>query len=45
MAARIAEFVFDTGEYFVARLQDGGVRVGMNDVVALDVPAGHELHA
>ncbi|KAA0178793.1 hypothetical protein FX016_22945 [Cupriavidus gilardii] len=44
-ATRIAGFLFDNGEFFAAHLDDGGARVGMNGVVALDVPAGHELHS
>lgn len=43
--AKISEFIFDNGEYFAAHTADGGARVGMNGVVALQVPAGHALHS
>lgn len=43
--AAIAKFIFDNGEYFAAHTADGGARVGMNGVVALQVPAGHDLHS
>lgn len=43
--AHITEFIFDNGEFFAAHLDNGGARVGMNGAVALDVPAGHGLHA
>lgn len=43
--AQITALIFDNGEFFAAQLNNGGVRVGMNGVVALNVPAGHELHA
>lgn len=43
--ARITEFIFNTGEYFAAHLDNGGARVGMNGYIALDVPASHSLHA
>lgn len=40
----ITGFIFDNGEYFAAHLENGGVRVGMNGLVALDLPAGHRLY-
>lgn len=43
--AHITDFIFDNGEYFAAHLDNGGARVGMNGYIALDVPAGHALHA
>lgn len=36
-------FIFDNGEFFVAKTTQGGARVGMNGVVALQVPADHAL--
>ncbi len=39
----ISNFVFDTGEYYVAHTQGGGAAVGMNNVCHLRVPSGHEL--
>lgn len=45
MSARTTSFIFDNGEYFAAHLNNGGIRVGMNGVCALDVPAGHPLYA
>lgn len=44
-AAHTTSFVFDNGEYFVAHLDNGGARVGINSVIALDVPANHALYA
>lgn len=44
MTAHTTKFVFDNGEFFVAHLDNGGARVGMNNVVALDVPADHDLY-
>jgi len=38
-------FIFDNGEYFAAHLDNGGVRVGMNGYIALDLPANHPLYA
>lgn len=35
----------ETADYFVADLDNGGLRVGMFGVVALDVPAGHSLYS
>lgn len=43
--AHTTEFLFDNGEYFAAHTADGGARVGMNGVVALQVPADHALYA
>lgn len=44
-ASHTTEFLFDNGEYFAAHTSNGGVRVGMNSIVALEVPADHELYA
>jgi hypothetical protein len=43
-AAHTTTFLFDNGEYFAAHLDNGGARVGMNSIVALDVPADHDLY-
>jgi hypothetical protein len=43
--AHTTQFIFDNGEFFVAHLDNGGARVGMNDVLALDVLADHALYA
>jgi hypothetical protein len=32
-------------DYFVANLDNGGIRVGLKNVGAIDVPAGHALYA
>lgn len=45
MTKKITQFIFDDGEYFAAHLEEGGLRVGMNGLMALDVPAGHDLYA
>jgi hypothetical protein len=45
VASHTTQFLFDNGEYFAAHTSDGGARVGMNGVVAFEVPAGHALHA
>jgi hypothetical protein len=45
MASHTTQFLFDDGEYFAAHTDNGGIRVGMNAVVAIEFPAGHELHA
>jgi hypothetical protein len=42
---RITEFKFDNGDYFAAHTHDGGFRVGMNNLVAIEFPAGHPMHA
>jgi len=41
--APISQFVFDTGEYFVAHTTDGGARAGMNGYLSLQVGANHAL--
>lgn len=41
---RITNFIFDTGVYFAAHLSNGGARIGMNGVIALDVLANHALY-
>jgi hypothetical protein len=37
------EFIVDGHDYFVARLDNGGVRVGMVGGNAFDIPATHAL--
>ena len=36
-------FNFDTGTFFAARTSNGGIRVGMNGVVAIEFPLGHAM--
>jgi hypothetical protein len=43
MGNTLTEVFFDDGEYFVGLLHNGA-RVGMNGVVALDVPWNHALY-
>ena len=43
--ARTTEFLFNGLDYFVAKLDNGGVRFGFKGVHCLDAPAGHSLHA
>lgn len=35
------EFKFDNGEFFAAHTNNGGYRIGMNGVCAIEYPAGH----
>jgi len=42
---RTTEFKFNNGTYFAARTDNGGFRVGMNDVCAIEFPAGHAIRA
>lgn len=37
------EFLFQGADYFVAMLDNGGVRIGMVGDYATDIPAGHEM--
>lgn len=39
----ITEFLFKGSDYFVAMLDNGGVRIGMVGDYATDFPAGHEM--
>lgn len=41
----ITEFLFKGAEYFVAMLDNGGVRIGMVDGHMTDVPQEHEAFA
>jgi hypothetical protein len=45
MASHTTKFLFDDGEYFAAHTDSGGIRVGMNAVIAIEFPAGHELYS
>jgi len=35
------KFIFDNGTFFAAHLDNGKVRLGMNDIKAFDLPVGH----
>lgn len=39
--ARTTEIILETTEYFVAHLDNGGVRVGMFEICAVDFPSTH----
>lgn len=43
--SQTTSFKFDTGTFFVAYTDVGGIRVGMNGVIAIEFPAGHESFA
>jgi len=44
MAIRhIVDFIVD-GEYFVANVDDGRVRVGLIGIMSVDIPAHHPLY-
>lgn len=45
MRSHTTEFKFDNGEFFAAHTDNGGYRVGMNDVVAIEFPANHANRA
>jgi len=38
-------FNFDNGTFFAARTSTGGIRVGMNNLCAIEFPPGHTLRA
>jgi len=38
-------FNFDDGTFFAARTNTGGIRVGMNNLCAIEYPAGHAMFA
>lgn len=44
MAAHTTTIICDTGDYFAAHLDNGGVRIGMVGGVCHDVPAGHSSY-
>lgn len=37
------KFNFDNGTFFAARTTTGGVRVGMNNLCAIEFPPGHTM--
>lgn len=39
--AHTTTFLFNDGDYFVAMLDDGGVRIGLTGVTCYDIPKGH----
>ncbi|WP_027813354.1 hypothetical protein [Burkholderia cenocepacia] len=41
---RITEFLFDNGDYFVARTDMPGVRIGMVGGTCFELPAGHAYY-
>lgn len=43
--AHTTEFKFDNGEFFAAHTDNGGFRVGMNGLCAIDFPADHTTRA
>lgn len=44
-ASHTTEFNFDDGTFFATHTDNGGFRVGMNDVCAIEFPAGHANRA
>jgi hypothetical protein len=38
-------FNFDTGTFFAAHTSNGGIRVGMNGLCAIEFPPGHPMFA
>lgn len=45
MNTTTTQFIFDNGEFFAAHTSNGGVRVGVNNFAAFEVPPGHALYA
>lgn len=45
MNARTTKIIDENADYFIADLNNGGVRLGMFDVCAFDFPAGHAEYA
>ena len=45
MTSRIATFIVDGSDYFVANLDDGGVRVGLVGGGCISFHKGHKYHA
>jgi hypothetical protein len=39
------KFNFDTGTFFAAHTSNGGIRVGMNGLCAIEFPQGHAMFA
>jgi len=44
MIAHTTDILRENETYFVADLNNGGVRIGMKNVVAFDFPASHKLY-
>ena len=42
---RTTQIIFENDEYFLAHLDNGGVRVGMFEICSVDFPKGHEEYA
>lgn len=40
----ITTFIFDDGEFFCAHTDMPGVRVGMNNINAFNIPRGHAFY-
>ena len=45
MTAATTNIIAKNAEYFIADLNNGGVRIGMFDVCAFDFPASHAEYA
>lgn len=43
--ARTTQIIFENADYFLAHLDNGGVRVGMFEICAVDFPASHQCYA
>lgn len=41
MRSHTTVFHFDNGTFFAAHTDNGGFRVGMNDLCAIEFPVGH----
>jgi hypothetical protein len=41
--SHIRNFNFDTGTFFAAHTSAGGIRVGMNNLCAIEFPKGHAM--
>lgn len=39
--AHTTEMLFDNGDYFIANLDDGGIRLGMRDMASINFPNDH----
>lgn len=45
MRSHTTVFHFDNGTFFAAHTDNGGFRVGMNNLCAIEIPAGHQARA
>lgn len=45
ISAHTTQIIFENADYFLAHLDNGGVRVGMFDVCSVDFPAHHIEYA